>query len=190
MSAIERQVATLFPLQKSLAPGAVAVLGVDSPVGPLLLACTARGLCWLEFVAVDTLAASKQRLEDQHGPAGRLPKHPLLVQAQSELQEYFAGRRTTFNVPLDPAGTDFQRTVWQSLCRIPFGKTWSYEDLAIDARRTPNACRAVGQANGRNPIAIIVPCHRVISKDGGLGGYSGELWRKEKLLELEGVRCG
>jgi O-6-methylguanine DNA methyltransferase len=166
-----------------------AVAWTTSPVGPLLLACTAHGLCWLEFTDASWLAHAKQHLRNTHGEPVASPEHPLLVQTRSELAEYFAGQRRMFTVPLDLAGTAFQQAVWNNLLKIPYGTTWSYQDLAIAAKKAPTACRAVGQANGRNPVAIIVPCHRVINKGGGLGGYAGELWRKEKLLALEGVRA-
>lgn len=110
--------------------------------------------------------------------------HPLLIRLEKELNEYFLGKRHTFSLPLKPQGTIFQQTVWKTLQSIPYGETLSY---AEEASRFGNnkAVRAVASANGRNPIAILIPCHRVIAKDGGIGGYSGGLWRKEFLLELE-----
>lgn len=178
-----------FGAARQVQANEVAVTWLASPIGPLLLAATAKGLCWLEFTAADSLTTAQQRLRVRHGPPVAATNHPILDQARSELQEYFAGRRQQFTVPLDLAGTAFQQAVWKNLLQIPYGTTWSYADLAVAARQAPTACRAVGQANGRNPVAIIVPCHRVINKDGGLGGYGGELWRKEKLLALEGVRA-
>ena len=109
---------------------------------------------------------------------------PVIKQAVSELQEYFEGRRREFTVPLHPQGTDFQLRVWQVLRTIPYGKTWSYKQVAT-AAGNPNASRAVGMANNRNPIAIIIPCHRVIGANGRLVGYAGGLDVKEKLLEIE-----
>lgn len=103
-----------------------------------------------------------------------------------QLEEYFSGKREVFDLPLSPRGTAFQLRVWKSLQNIPFGKTVSYSDIAHDIRN-PNAVRAVGLANGRNPIPIIIPCHRVIGKDGSLTGYGGGLPIKEKLLALEGA---
>jgi AraC family transcriptional regulator, regulatory protein of adaptative response / methylated-DNA-[protein]-cysteine methyltransferase len=168
-------------------PSEVAVTWLPSPVGPLLLGSTSKGLCWLEFTEADALAKAKKRIREQQGEPVAVKKHPILDQAIAELTEYFAGKRRDFTIPLDLAGTSFQQSVWQKLQKIPYGQTWSYEDLAIAVKKTPTACRAVGQANGRNPVVIVVPCHRVINKGGGLGGYGGELWRKEKLLELEGA---
>lgn len=109
---------------------------------------------------------------------------PVIKQAVSELQEYFEGRRREFTVPLHPQGTDFQLRVWQVLRTIPYGKTWSYKQVAT-AAGNPKASRAVGMANNRNPIAIIIPCHRVIGANGRLVGYAGGLDVKEKLLEIE-----
>ena len=109
-----------------------------------------------------------------------------LREAQRQLEEYFAGERTEFSLPLESHGTDFQRSVWRALCAIPFGTTISYGELARRINN-PRAVRAVGLANGRNPISIIVPCHRVIGADGTLTGYGGGLERKRFLLALE---CG
>ncbi|MCL4147003.1 UNVERIFIED_CONTAM: hypothetical protein GTU68_044828 [Idotea baltica] len=111
--------------------------------------------------------------------------HPVLQQTITELGEYFLGERQQFDIPIDPQGTDFQRQVWSMLQQIPFGETWSYQDMAI-AIDNPKAVRAVGLANGKNPISIIVPCHRVIGKNGKLTGYAGGVDRKQALLALEG----
>src|SRR5262249_54480952 len=105
-------------------------------------------------------------------------------QARTELSEYFARQRTEFHVPLVYPGTPFQVSVWERLRRIPYGETLSYEALARDIG-CPNGQRAVGLANGRNRIGVIIPCHRVVNKDGHLGGYGGGVWRKEFLLALE-----
>ena len=104
---------------------------------------------------------------------------------QCQLDEYFAGKRTTFDIRLSPAGTDFQRRVWRALEDIPYGRTVSYADIARQIG-SPKAVRAVGAANGRTPISIVIPCHRVISSDGRLAGYGGGLMNKQRLLELEG----
>jgi O-6-methylguanine DNA methyltransferase len=146
-----------------------ATATIDSPVGRLLAAATDEGVCRLEFA--------------EHAPAAHR-RHPHLERLKQELAEYFAGERTSFTVPLIYDGTKFQRSVWDALLRIPYGKTCSYDDIAR-AVGAPRACRAVGQANGCNRIAIVIPCHRVIAKDGGIGGYGGELWRKQYLLDLE-----
>lgn len=136
-----------------------------------------------------TISADEQGITDVSF-GKRNPVHavcqetPVIKQAVSELQEYFEGRRQEFTVPLHPQGTDFQLRVWQVLRTIPYGKTWSYKQVAT-AAGNPNASRAVGMANNRNPIAIIIPCHRVIGANGRLVGYAGGLDVKEKLLEIE-----
>src|SRR4051812_3098133 len=168
------------------ANGSCAVVSwVESPVSPLLLAATDAGLCALEFVGRTDLAGQMDDLRQSL----RMPvvpgNHPHLTRAEKELAEYFAGERRDFTVPLAPVGTPFQRAVWDRLRAIPYGETCSYEDLARAVNKSPNACRAVGQANGRNRIVILIPCHRVVNKGGGLGGYGGGLWRKRYLLELE-----
>lgn len=149
---------------------------MESRVGTLLLGADERGLCLVEF------ARPQRRL-----PEGAVEgSHPYLDQARNELEEYFEGRRTKFTVPLVFEGTPFQVRVWKALCTIPYGSTWSYEELAR-AVGSPRACRAVGMANGQNRMAIVIPCHRVINKGGKLGGYGGGLERKQYLLELEGA---
>lgn len=110
----------------------------------------------------------------------------VLEKTKAQLREYFAGQRQTFDIPLGSNGTDFQKTVWQTLLKIPFGETWNYGELAT-AIGNKNASRAVGAANGKNPISIIVPCHRVIGANGTLTGYAGGLKAKEWLLKHEGV---
>jgi methylated-DNA-[protein]-cysteine S-methyltransferase len=113
-----------------------------------------------------------------------LTDHPLLVECHNQLNAYFTGRLKTFHLPLRPAGTDFQLKIWELLQRIPFGKTISYMQLA---KQTGNVktIRAAGTANGKNPIPIIIPCHRVIGANGTLVGYSGEMWRKKWLIDHE-----
>ena len=111
----------------------------------------------------------------------------LLTDTEKQLKEFLSGTRKIFNLPLDPEGTPFQKKVWKQLSRIPFGTTKSYKDIAA-AINNAKACRAVGSANGKNPICIIIPCHRVISADGSLGGYSGGLHYKKKLLQIETVK--
>ena len=109
---------------------------------------------------------------------------PLLQEACRQLEEYFCGQRSNFELPLAPAGTQFQEKVWATLQAIPYGETWSYLQLAQQLGN-PNASRAVGSANGKNPIWILIPCHRVIQASGGLGGYAGGLDVKARLLDLE-----
>lgn len=156
----------------------------ESPVGPLIARATDSALCGLSFCDDDRLEARLQELREQHGATLRNGESALLSDLRVQLAEYFAGQRRDFQVPLSAAGTPFQERVWAALCEIPFGETWSYLQLAVrigDALAT----RAVGHANGANPIAIVIPCHRVINADGGDGGYGGGLWRKRVLLDLE-----
>jgi methylated-DNA-[protein]-cysteine S-methyltransferase len=151
---------------------------IDSPVGPLLLAASDAGLHAIGFPAAKHPA--------RRGPDWREGAHPLLHEAKRQLGEYFDGRRRAFDLPLAPAGTDFQRQVWQALATIPYGATISYAQLAARVGN-PRAMRAVGAANGRNPLPIVLPCHRVIGADGSLTGFGGGLDTKRFLLELEGA---
>lgn len=112
---------------------------------------------------------------------------PGLHAAASQLLEYLDGRRTVFDLPLNPEGTEFEKTVWEALLTIPYGQVRTYGQIAAQVGR-PTACRAVGRANGLNPISIVIPCHRVIGADGRLTGYAGGLEFKERLLKLEGAR--
>ncbi len=146
-------------------------------VGNVTLQANDKGLTGVWFETQTTQPANL-------GTANAM--HPVLVQAKQELQEYFAGTRQAFDVPIDAQGTDFQRTVWRALCTIPYGTTISYQQLA-DLIGNPRAVRAVGLANGKNPISVIVPCHRVIGKNGQLTGYAGGIERKQELLTLEGA---
>ena len=148
---------------------------IDSPVGPLLLAGNADGLAVLWFVRKE-----RPVTVDPSWTADRGALDPV----RKELDEYFEGRLRLFRTPLQFRGTPFQQQVWTALCEIPYGETISYAELARRIRN-PNAVRAVGLANGQNPIAIIVPCHRVIGSNGSLTGYGGGLPTKKALLELE-----
>jgi methylated-DNA-[protein]-cysteine S-methyltransferase len=156
------------------------VTTIDSPIGPLTLMSQDGFLTHL--VMEDQSHATS-------APPGSIRDDDAFAEVSTQLDEYFAGRRTTFDVAMVLDGTDFQRRVWAELSAIPYGETISYGELA---RRvgSPRASRAVGSANGRNPVAVIVPCHRVIAGDGSLGGYGGGLERKVHLLELEHVRFG
>lgn len=139
---------------------------------------TPVGTLWIEEADGAVSCVTSRPLS---GPEGNAP---VLEQAKKELTEYFAGTRKTFSVPLNPRGTDFQRAVWAALREIPYGETRSYGQIAAQVGN-PKAGRAVGMANNRNPIAIIVPCHRVIGADGSLTGYAGGLNVKQELLALE-----
>lgn len=147
---------------------------IDTPLGVMVAGATPTALWLLEF--------SRPGL-DTPGVWGR---SPVLDRAEHEIEEYFAGRRLEFTVPLELGGTPFQRQAWESLLRIPYGETRSYGEQAADMGRH-RAVRAVGRANGANRIALIIPCHRVIGADGSLTGYGAGVWRKERLLVLEGV---
>jgi AraC family transcriptional regulator of adaptative response/methylated-DNA-[protein]-cysteine methyltransferase len=168
-----------------LSPGAGAVIlgWLESPIGPLVMGATDRGICLLEFGDPRRLETQVAAVRRRIGPP-RAGTHPLLEQLRTELAEYFARERRAFSVPLVYPGTPFQVKVWDALRGIPYGETRSYEQLAM-AVAAPNGQRAVGHANGLNPLAIVIPCHRVVNKGGGLGGYGGGLWRKRLLLDLE-----
>ena len=156
---------------------------VRSPVGVLTLVASERGLAAILW---PDDRPGRVRL----GAVEEAPDQPVLREAERQLAEYFAGRRTEFDLPLAPAGTPFQQRVWAALRAIPFGQTVSYGQLA-DRIGRPTAARAVGAANGRNPISIIVPCHRLVSSTGGLISYGGGLERKAWLLAHERrVRTG
>jgi methylated-DNA-[protein]-cysteine S-methyltransferase len=148
---------------------------IDSPVGPLRLVTDAGSLVELEL---------PPPREEAPPPPTQPADRELLDEAAAQLADYFAGRRTDFELPLALDGTDFQRRVWAELCQIPYGDTISYGQLALRVGK-PGSARAVGLANGRNPVAIIVPCHRVIGSDGKLTGYGGGLDRKAWLLDHE-----
>jgi methylated-DNA-[protein]-cysteine S-methyltransferase len=151
---------------------------ITTPLGPLTLAATAKGLAlaWFDGQA--------HRTETVNAPVN--VTHPHLVQAAREFAEYFAQQRRVFNVPLDPQGTAFQLAVWRLLLKLPLGQLSTYGEIASQLGK-PSASRAVGAAVGRNPIGTIVPCHRIVGRDGSLTGYAGGLPRKEALLQLEGA---
>ena len=142
----------------------------DSPIGPMTLVQEGEALARLDFDV----------------PSQPEEATPLPLQACRQLREYFAGERKAFALPLAPAGTEFQKKVWAALRDIPWGETRSYGDIAR-AIGKPTACRAVGMANGRNPLPIFIPCHRVIGTNGSITGYSGGLEKKRFLLRLEGI---
>jgi methylated-DNA-[protein]-cysteine S-methyltransferase len=148
---------------------------LSTPIGTLRLVSDGGHLMAIEF-------------EGRHGPGAEDSEidDPVLDACANQLREYFAGERDRFDLPLAPEGTAFQRAVWQALTNIPHGKLCSYSDIAGAIGR-PAAVRAVGAANGRNPLPIVVPCHRVIGSDGSLTGYAGGLDIKRGLLELEGA---
>jgi methylated-DNA-[protein]-cysteine S-methyltransferase len=161
------------PFLPVLADGPLRWHSMDSPIGELLMVGDGRSL---------TRLRTRPREEDV--PHGGVRDPGALREVEAQLRAYFAGELTEFDVPLAPEGTGFQLRVWAALLEIPYGRTASYGAIAAAVGR-PDAVRAVGSTNGRNPIAVIVPCHRVIGADGSLVGYGGGLPRKRLLLELE-----
>jgi O-6-methylguanine DNA methyltransferase len=172
---------------------ALHTTNIDSPIGPLFLAASAEGLVALEFDArlpgQQSIRPNPRDLREEKSGLKFAESPDALRPYVNELEEYFAGQRREFTFPLDLRGTDFQKACWQALRAIPYGETRTYADIA-HAVGKPKAFRAVGMANNRNPIAIVVPCHRVIASDGTLCGYGGGLDVKRKLLELEGALSG
>lgn len=151
---------------------------VASPIGRLKLVASDKGLVAILWENDNPRRVRLAELVER-------PNHPMLVRTEKELDEYFAGKRDAFTVPLDMRGTHFQKQVWEALLGIPFGETRTYGQLA-NQLGNPKATRAVGAANGRNPLAILVPCHRVIGFSGKLTGFAGGLDAKAHLLRLEG----
>lgn len=153
------------------------VKNLKSPIGPITLVAHEKALLGLHLSDFNP----ENYLEFQFHKKSSLA---LLLEAEKQLKEYFRGERKNFELPLRFQGTHFQNKVWQVLQKIPYGKTWSYQDLASKINH-PKAVRAVGSANGKNPLCIIIPCHRVIRHNGDLGGYTGGIEIKQKLLDLE-----
>lgn len=164
---------------------------IDSPLGTLLAAATPEALRLLEFIddedmrhaRLSALRISHPGLQVGEDEGASQAKGPL-ARLRLQLAQYFQGERRKFDLPLAYSGTQFQERVWKQLLQIPYGETWSYKELAARAGNI-KASRAVGSANGQNPLSIVIPCHRVINADGALGGYGGGLWRKRLLLDLE-----
>ena len=152
----------------------------ETPHGTMLVTATDKGLAGVYFKGQKHFPKSR----DGQRNWKRNPGHPVLRQAKRELAEYFAGKRQRFDLALDPQGTPFQRSVWKAISKVGFGKTTTYSELARRAGHAGSA-RAAGAATGRNPLGIIVPCHRIMGANGSLTGYAGGLARKRALLELE-----
>jgi AraC family transcriptional regulator of adaptative response/methylated-DNA-[protein]-cysteine methyltransferase len=169
---------------EAAAKDAVALDWIASPVGPLVAGATTEGLCLLEFSDRRMLEAQLETLKRRLGVPLIPGRNRWLEALRQQLEEYFGGRRRSFDLPLVIRGTPFQERVWKALLTIPYGETWSYRDLARSIGQG-TATRAVGTANGMNRIAIVIPCHRVVNADGRLGGYGGGVWRKQLLLDLE-----
>lgn len=149
----------------------------DSPLGTVTLQANEQGLLGVWFETHTTKPEDLGIQEDSF---------PIFQSVKEQLERYFAGDAVQFDVPIAAKGTPFQRSVWHALTTIPYGETWSYAQLA-DAIGNPKAVRAVGLANGKNPVSVIVPCHRVIGKNGKLTGYAGGIERKQRLLTIEGI---
>jgi O-6-methylguanine DNA methyltransferase len=166
---------------------------MQSTIGPLFLAASSNGLIALEFDArlpgQQSIRPNPRHLREEKKGFKFEDSADVLRPYLRELEEYFAGKRREFTFPLDLRGTDFQFGCWRALLAIPYGETRTYADIACAVGK-PNAFRAVGMANNRNPVAIVVPCHRVIASDGTLCGYGGGLDVKRELLELEGALTG
>ncbi|SIS62578.1 AraC family transcriptional regulator, regulatory protein of adaptative response / methylated-DNA-[protein]-cysteine methyltransferase [Kaistella chaponensis] len=157
---------------------------IETPIGTMYAAATVEGICMLEFTDRKMLETEFKDLAKSLNAIIIQGENPHFIPLEKELEEYFLGKRTEFTVPLSPVGTDFQKSVWKVLMKIPYGETWNYKkqsEVLGDAKKV----RAVANANGMNKISILIPCHRVIGSNGTLTGYGGGIWRKQKLLELE-----
>lgn len=162
----------------------IAIGFLDSPIGALVLGAGAKGCCLIEFVDRGGLDAIRAQFRGRYGLALEERADPGLDRVRNELAGYFAGTRRTFSFPMHLEGTGFERAVWREVLSIPYGETRTYGAIAASLGR-PSAPRAVGRANGRNPLAIAVPCHRVLGKGGVMCGYGGGVRRKARLLALE-----
>jgi AraC family transcriptional regulator, regulatory protein of adaptative response / methylated-DNA-[protein]-cysteine methyltransferase len=171
-------------MPKSHETGPLQLTRFDSPLGAVAAAADRFRVHLLTFGDEQSPESACAELSRIAGSPVAPGENPTLQQLRAELHEYFQGQRREFQVPFLMHGTKFQRQVWSQLQRIPWGRTASYQDVA-SAVGNPAAVRAVGRANATNRLCLLVPCHRVIAKDGTLGGYSGGLWRKRFLLELE-----
>jgi methylated-DNA-[protein]-cysteine S-methyltransferase len=163
---------------------------MESPIGPLVLAATEAGLCNVEFGRFPEREPALRRWSRRWLGTdvwSADPGLPVLAEARRQLEEYFRGVRKSFDIKLEIRGTDFQTKVWQALREIPYGERASYKDIAVRIG-SPKAVRAVGGANNRNPLPIVIPCHRVVGADGALVGYGGGLPIKTFLLQLEGEK--
>ena len=172
------------PPDSDRAAPAATVTWIETPLGPMVAAATDEGVRLLEYTDPRRLQAQIAQLRRRIAPRIVAGHHPHLAALREQLAGYFAGTLRRFSVPLVAPGTPFEESVWQALLRIPYGQTRSYSEIARELGSREGQ-RAVGRANGLNRIAIVIPCHRVVNHDGGLGGYGGGLWRKERLLDLE-----
>ncbi len=159
---------------------------METPIGVLTIDASEDAVTHIALPSKGTEPVAPSAGPRHSKSSGNGPVPAPLAVAMAQLEQYFAGRRQRFDLPLELDGTDFQRSVWLRLAEIPYGETVSYAELALMVGR-PQAYRAVGQANGANPVPIVLPCHRVVASGGGLGGYGGGLDMKRQLLALEGV---
>jgi O-6-methylguanine DNA methyltransferase len=166
------------------APPELVAATIDTPIGPMAAIASDTGVCVLEFVDSRTTPPAAGTFAARHGAVSSRRSSPHLERLIAELEAYFRGALRRFETPLDLRGTPFQKAVWTRLARTGYGETLTYAQLAARAGR-PSAVRAAGHANGRNPVSILVPCHRVVGTDGALHGYGGGLWRKRWLQALE-----
>jgi AraC family transcriptional regulator of adaptative response/methylated-DNA-[protein]-cysteine methyltransferase len=162
----------------------IATTVLDTPLGPMIAGVMDNRCCLLEFNDPDRLSAQTAALQRVFGCPVAPVEQPLHRHLREQLEAYFSGRRRDFSLPLLVQGSEFQQKVWQALLEIPYGERRAYAEIALQIG-APAAARAVGTANGRNRLAILIPCHRVVNTGGALGGYGGGLWRKQWLLDLE-----
>ena len=162
----------------------ITIAKLSTPLGPMYAGASERGLCFLEFTDRKMIDHQIEQMQQRMKARFIQATTPVLTEVESQLEEYFDGKRQDFEIPLDITGTAFQVKAWQALQQIPYGETRSYQQQAVQIGNT-RAVRAVASANAKNHIAIIIPCHRVIAKNGGLAGFGGGVWRKKYLLNLE-----
>lgn len=172
------------PAEKIERAAAIHLGWMETPIGPMVAGSRDGALILLEFTNRLRMKTQIETLRKRFDVGFVGEDNVVIKQTRRELEEYFAGERRDFTIALDFPGTPFETKVWTELLKIPYGETRSYEELAL-ITSSKGAMRAVGSANGRNRIAIVIPCHRVVNKNGALGGYGGGLWRKETLLALE-----
>ncbi len=180
-----RNVTGLSPSQ-SCKQSIITLSQFSTPLGPMFAGASEKGLCFLEFTDRKMIDDQIEQLQKQMKAKFIKGQSETLNRLEIQLEEYFAGERRDFGLPLDVCGTDFQKLAWDALLKIPYGETRSYQQQA-ERIGNPKAVRAVASANAKNHIAIVIPCHRVIAKGGGLAGFGGGIWRKKFLLDLEGV---
>lgn len=169
---------------KAVTTGRIIASRIFTPLGPMLAAVATDRLVLLEFADRRKLATQIKRIKKYFNSGISFGEHQLFVRLQKELNEYFSGTRKEFTIPVNPAGTEFQKAAWDALLKVPYGTTRSYSEQAKSIGK-PTGARPVAQANGMNAIAVLIPCHRIIGENGKLTGYGGGLWRKAKLLEME-----